>query len=277
MQKEKRNMYYYKIAGVTLASCYILPSFETFSCGPSSADVTLEKTEEQPPKGQDLTSGAIAHRSLADGWFYHSPRTDRRGLFVSSDYTRLRMLGENGTGMARRDEWMVRLALECLLALRGYVSLHAAAVEVGQEAYAFSGPSGIGKSTRAAAWIQAFDDAGMISGDRPLIGVRDQVLYGVPWDGKEQCFRNVSFPLKAICEVRRADMVSVSEMSFDERRKLLMTQCFIPMWDTDTALIQMKNIAQLARTAEIVRVFCGTSAEDAVQLYELLQQLLDHA
>ena len=121
------------------------------------------------------------------------------------------------------------------------------------------------------------DDCLILRGDRPLIGVRDQVLYGVPWDGKEQCFRNVSFPLKAICEVQRADTVSVSEMSFDERRKLLMTQCFIPMWDTDTALIQMKNIAQLARTAEIVRVFCGTSAEDAVQLYELLKQLLDHA
>ena len=174
--------------------------------------------------------------------------------------------------MARRDEWMIRLALECLLALRGYVSLHAAAVEVGQKAYAFSGPSGIGKSTRAAAWIQAFDDAALISGNRPLIGVRDQVLYGVPWDGKEQCFRNVSFPLKAICEVRRAETVSVSEMSFSERRELLTTQCFIPMWDTDTALIQMKNIAQLARTAEIVRVFCGTSREDAVRLYELLQR-----
>ena len=273
-------MLYYKIASVTLASYYQLPSFKAFIyepsdvdiCEPLAADVTLEKTEERPPRGQDLISGAIAHRKLADGWFYHAPKTDCKGLFVSSDYTRLRMLGEERTVIDRREEWMVRLALECLLALRGYVSLHAAAVQVGQEAYAFSGPSGIGKSTRAAAWIQAFEDAALISGDRPLIGVSDQILYGVPWDGKEQCFRNVSFPLKAICEVQRSDTEAVCEMSFSERRKLLMTQCFIPMWDTDTALIQMGNIAQLARTTEIVRVFCGTTPEDAVKIYNLLQR-----
>ena len=265
-------MFYYKIAGVTLASCYQLPSFKAFVCGQSDADVTLEKTDEQPPRGQDIISGAIAHRRLDDGWFYHSPKTDRTGLVVSSDYTRLRMFGEEGPLMDQQQEWMVRLALECLLALRGYVSLHAAAVEVGQEAYAFSGPSGVGKSTRAGAWLRAFDDAALISGDRPLIGVSDLTLYGVPWDGKEQCFRNVSFPLKAICEVQRSDTAAVCEMSFSERRELLTTQCFIPMWDTDTALIQMKNIAQLARTAEIVRVFCGTSREDAVRLYELLQR-----
>ncbi len=265
-------MYYYKIACVILASCYILPSFEAFSCEPSRADVTLEKTEEEPSKGEDLISGAIAHRRLTDGWFYHTPKTDRVGLFVSPDYTRLRMRGVKGTLIDQRQEWMVRLALECLLALRGYVSLHAAAVEVGKEAFAFSGPSGIGKSTRAGAWLRAFDDAALISGDRPLICVSDQTLHGVPWDGKEQCFRNVSLPLKAICEVQRSDTTEVRDMSFPERRKLLMTQCFIPMWDTDTALVQMANITRLAKTANIVRGFCGTSTEDAVRLHDLLQQ-----
>ena len=266
------SMNYYEIGGVTLASCYRLPSFGAFACEPKNADVTLEKTEEQPSQGQDLFSGTIVHRRQVGGWFYHSPMTDRRGLFVSSDYARLRMLGESGPEMDIREEWMVRVALECMLARRGYVSLHAAAIEVGGNAYAFSGPSGIGKSTRVRAWIQAFGD-GLISGDRPLVGVRDQMLYGVPWDGKEQCFRNVSFPLKAICEVRRSDTVSVSDMDFQQRRELLMSQCFIPMWDTETALIQMENIVHLAKGAEIVRVFCGPSARDAAQLYDLLQRV----
>ena len=264
-------MFYYQVAGVTLVSCFKLPSFTAFKRETFEGEVTLERTEEQPPEGQDLVSGTIAHRKLENGWFYHSPKTDRRGLFVSADYTRLRMLGEDGDVLDPGEEWMVRLALECLLARKGYVSLHAAAVEVGEEAFAFSGPSGVGKSTRAAAWIYGLD-AALISGDRPLIGVRNQMLYGVPWDGKEQCFRNVSYPLKAICEVQRADTVSVEEMSFAERRKLLMSQCFIPMWDTDTALIQMENIVHLAKEAEIVRICCGASTKDAARLYELLQQ-----
>ena len=78
--------------------------------------------------------------------------------------------------------------------------------------------------------------------------------------------------MKAICQVQRADAVSVEEMSFEERRKLLMSQCFIPMWDTETALIQMENIVHLAKEADIVRICCGGSAGDAVRLYELMER-----
>ena len=262
-------MTYYRIGGVTLASCYELPSFGAFICDPAEADMTLEKTDEQPPKGHDLISGTIVHRSLPDGWFYHSLQTDQIGLYVSSDYTRLRMLGEEGAEISLQEEWMVRVALECMLARKGYVSLHAAAVEVDGKAYAFSGPSGIGKSSRARAWRQALT-ADLISGDRPLIGVQDQKIYGVPWDGKEQCFKNVSFPIGAICEVQRAETVSVRDMTFSERRKLLTSQCFIPMWDTETALIQMGNIVNLAKTAKIVRICCDKTPEQAEQLYRVL-------
>ena len=94
-------MFYYRIAGVTLASCYRLPSFKVFICETTDADVTLEKTEEQPPRGQDFISGRIAVRRLADGWFYHAPQTAQSGLYVSSDYTRLRMLGEDSEADAR--------------------------------------------------------------------------------------------------------------------------------------------------------------------------------
>ena len=165
-------------------------------------------------------------------------------------------------------ERIIRVALECLLVRRGYVSLHAAAVEVQGKAYAFTGPSGIGKSSRADAWRQALG-ASLISGDRPLICVRDLMLYGVPWDGKEQCFRNVCFPLEAIFEVRRSDSVNALEMDFSQRRILMRSQCFIPMWDTETASIQLKNIMHLAESANIISAFCGASLDDARELYKL--------
>ena len=265
-------MYYYRIAELTLQSCFRLKSFGRFACEPGDPDMTLEGTEEQPPRGPDLISGMVAHRSLPEGgWYFHPPETDVKGLYVSGDYTRLRMLGETDDLVEGTSEWYVRIALECLLARRGYVSLHSAAVEVREEAYAFSGPSGIGKSTRARAFTETLG-AKLINGDRPLIRVRDPELYGVPWDGKEQCFRNVRYPLKAICEVRRSGQVYVREMSFMQRRKLLMRQCFLPMWDTETAAVQMANIARLAAGANIVRVFSGPSREDVRTLYSVLQK-----
>ena len=261
-------MYYYKIAEVIFQSCCRLVSFEPFSCDPSAADVILEQTDEQPPQSRDLISGTIVHRRLKDGWFFQNIYSDEIGLYADTDYTRLQLLGEENEDQIGLIERLVRVALECLLVRRGFVSLHAAAVEVKGKAYAFTGPSEIGKSTRAAAWKQALG-ASLISGDRPLISVRDKMLYGVPWDGKEQCFRNVCYPLKAIFEVRRGETVSLMPMNFSQRRGLLMSQCFIPMWDTETALIQMENIMRLAEGTDISRAFCGSSLKDARALYDL--------
>ncbi len=262
--------YYYRIADLTLRSCCRLASFEGFSCEASDADVTLEETDEMPPEGQGQQSGMIVHCRVPDGWFFHSVWNKSTGLYACAGYTRLRLVGNKGFAVLRGStEWIIRIALECLLARRGYVSLHAAAVEVQGEAFAFSGPSGIGKSTRAFSWVKSFNTE-LINGDRPLIDVRTLELYGVPWDGKENCFRNVHYPLKAICEVRRADSVYIRRMDYSQRRKLLMRQCFLPMWDTDTAAIQMANISRLATGAEIVRVFSGPDEKDAQALYDAL-------
>jgi len=261
-------MYYYKIAEVTLQSFCRLNSFELFSCDPSEADVIFERTDRQPPQGKELISGTIVHRRLKDEWFFQTIYSDGSGIYANRDYTRLQLFEESNPLQTDIIERIIRVALECLLVRRGYVSLHAAAVELQGKAYAFTGPSGIGKSSRADAWCQALG-ASLISGDRPLVCVRDQMLYGVPWDGKEQCFRNVSYPLHTVFEVQRSETVHAFQMDFTQRRVLLMSQCFIPMWDTDTALIQMENIMNLAKRANIVGASCGVSLNDARVLYNL--------
>ena len=133
------------------------------------------------------------------------------------------------------------------------------------------GPSGIGKSTRAKAWEETLD-AELINGDRPLVDTRNLELYGIPWDGKEQCFRNVHYPLKAICEVRRSGSVYIRNMSFMQRRKLILRQGFMPMWDTETSVIQINNITRLARNADMVRIFSGPTAESVQAMYSALQK-----
>ena len=264
-------MFYYQIAGVVLKSECKLSSFELFSCGMTNADVTLVKTDELPLPGIDCVSGSIVHRRQPGGWFFHSNNSDRAGVYVNDDYSQLKALGESKDTIQDMNEWYIRIAVECLLAQRGYLSLHAAAVEVDGEAFAFSGPSGMGKSTRANAWIEKLG-ARLINGDRPLIDVRNMELYGVPWDGKEQCFRNVHYPLKAIFDVRRSGTVYIRDMSFNQRRKLLMRQSFLPMWDTETSSIQMGNISRLAAEANIMRAFCGPSGENACVLYDTYQK-----
>ena len=262
----------YKVGKMTFQSEIELPSFKQFVCeSKDKPDVVLNKTENSPSPGKDRQSGLLFHRKIPEGWFIHYGKPENAGLFVSEDYTQLHMFCTNEGRTIYRAEWLVRIALECWLARQGFVSLHSAAIEIDNVAYAFSGPSGIGKSTRAAAWKDALG-ASLINGDRPLIDVNNMDLYGVPWDGKEMCFRNVHYPLKAICEVRRSDSVYIREMSFVQRRKLLMRQCFIPMWDNETAAILMTNITKLAVEGEMVRAFSGPIQEDARALYSALQE-----
>lgn len=167
--------------------------------------------------------------------------------------------------------FLLRTAFECRFCYEGIISLHAACVELGDFAVAFTGHSGLGKSTRARAWVEGLG-AQWISGDRPAVRLEKlgSTACGVPWDGKEQIFRDVEKPLKCIMEVRRSPANYVRRLSEDQARQLIMQQSFVPMWDTDAAVMAMANVRRLVRQTPVYRVFCGPDAEDAKVIHDIL-------
>ena len=167
--------------------------------------------------------------------------------------------------------FLLRTAFECRFTQEGIVSLHAACVELGDFAVAFTGPSGMGKSTRAMAWMSALG-ARLISGDRPAvrIGKNGSTACGVPWDGKEQIFRDVEVPLRCILEVRRSPANYLRRLSREQARKLIVQQSFVPMWDTEAAFLAMTNVSALIRKTPVYRVFCGPDEDAAKVIYDIL-------
>lgn len=166
---------------------------------------------------------------------------------------------------------LICIPIECRFAYEGIVSLHAACVELSGEAICFTGDSGMGKSTRAKAWVDGLG-AEFISGDRPAIRLESggNVACGVPWDGKEQIFRNVERPLKAILEVRRAPFTRLRRLSPDQAYRIAIRQAFIPMWDPDTAALAMVNVRRLCRTTPVYRLFCGPDVDSAKAVHRIL-------
>ena len=140
--------------------------------------------------------------------------------------------------------FLFRTAFECQFCYKKIVSLHAACIELNGFALAFTGASGIGKSTRALAWMNALG-AKLISGDRPAVRIENvgSTACGVPWDGKEQIFRDVEKPLRCILEVRRSSSNYLRRLSREQARKLIVQQSFVPMWDTDAAFMAMANVS----------------------------------
>ena len=193
---------------------------------------------------------------------------------ATSDYRQIEgyaaaLAKEEIDGTAMR--FLFRTAFECRFCYNKIISLHAACIELNGFAVAFTGPSGMGKSTRALAWIQAWG-AKLISGDRPAVRIEKtgSMACGVPWDGKEQVFRDVEKPLRCILEVRRSSSNYLRRLSREQAQKLIVQQSFVPMWDTDAAFMAMANVSALIRKTPVYRVFCGPDEDSARAIYDIL-------
>ena len=194
-------------------------------------------------------------------------------VLTSSDYNEMQFCISENLNAADEEAMraLLRIPIECRFIHESIVSLHAACVEDGSCAVCFTGDSGVGKSTRAKTWVDALG-AEFISGDRPAIRLEESgnIACGVPWDGKEQIFRNVERPLKAILEVRRAPFTRLRRLSYDQACHMAIRQAFIPMWDPDTAALAIANVHRLCRTTPIYRLFCGPDVDSAKAVHRIL-------
>lgn len=217
----------------------------------------------------------IVRRMPDGGWLFESPpHLAPVQALLTADKTHIAYhlpQCKNRQEQQMKLNHMLRTAFECRFCQDGIVSLHSACVEGEDWAVAFTGHSGLGKSTRANAWVTGVG-ARLLSGDRPAVRLNGQggLAYGVPWDGKEQIFRSVCKPLKCILEVRRSPENYIRRLSAGQARELIMQQTFVPMWDTEAAVMAMGNARRLVRQVPVYRVFCGPTPEDARAIYDIL-------
>jgi len=199
---------------------------------------------------------------LEEGWIYEFKADNPCVMEVDKDYSQVKI--SDGAGQ----EYLLRLAVECRLIREGFISLHGACViSPNGEAIIFTGNSGVGKSTRAAAWKTALD-LKMISGDRPLLDTKARVAYGVPWDGKEGIHVDLNAGISVIFNVIRADEdeCQITKMGPFDALRVLLAQTFMPMWDTDLAAMAMGNLNQLINSGVRVANLVSSWDEAAARL-----------
>lgn len=145
---------------------------------------------------------------------------------------------------------------------------HAAAVETDGVGYAFSGRSGVGKSTHSRLWQTCFS-ASFINGDKPifrLLGGRFYVC-GTPWAGKEPGQNApVMRPLGGLCFLRRGNENVISPLPPEKAALLLLGQTILPP-DEKNAARQMELLDLLARSVPLYDMACAISEEAAVLSY----------
>ncbi len=117
------------------------------------------------------------------------------------------------------------------LPLYDAVVFHAATISLDGVAYAFTAPSGTGKTTHTRLWLSYFGErAEYINGDKPILRFINgaPIIFGTPWRGKESYGGNKSAPLGGIVFLSRGEENIARELSPDDAIGALISQLYIP-------------------------------------------------
>lgn len=108
---------------------------------------------------------------------------------------------------------------------------HGAAVKVDGKGFAFSAPSGTGKSTHVMLLKKYFGDrVTIINGDKPIFKVADEgtTICPCPWAGKEGWQTKEEAPLSGIILLKRGEVSSIRRIDPAEYFKDLILQAYLP-------------------------------------------------
>lgn len=262
----------YKIVNLTLESEQMPDCFQNFKCEPEEGRDVLPVIYRPLAQLQDSFTPSAEVSGLrigpgGPGWIFEDVSTGCR-MRIPSDYSYAE-LSEEVQQEPLLQAFLLQLFIEGRLLDEGVLTVHSSCVELSGKAFAFSGPSGCGKSTRASVWVRSFG-ASVISGDRPAMWVAKRKVFGIPWDGKEQIFANVQAEIGAILEVRRSPFTRLRRLSFRQARNFLISQIFVPMWDSDRAMLAMILLNKMVREFPVYRIFCDMDLKAAEETREIL-------
>lgn len=143
---------------------------------------------------------------------------------------------------------LISMAFLEYASLKGFLALHASSVVIDNFVYLFSAPSQTGKLTHADNFIKQFKNAFILNDDKPLI--KDNIVYGTPFSGKEKKNRNVSFPIKAIYFIKQGNKDEIKKLTSEKSTPLMIKNILRPS-DTQTWEIILPNINRIIREIPI--------------------------
>lgn len=150
--------------------------------------------------------------------------------------------------------------------------LHSSVVEVDGEAYAFTAQSGVGKSTHTRLWIKNIPGARVLNGDKPLYRVEDDgtvMVFGTPWNGKENWGYNGKARLRAICFIERGEENRIRKAGEDEVISRLLHQLYL-RGSRESVNAQLSLMDTLVRKIPYYVLSCTISDEAALLSYRTM-------
>ena len=158
------------------------------------------------------------------------------------------------------------------IATEGQILFHACAMEVEGKAYLFAAPSGTGKSTHAFQWKRLFGErVRILNGDKPALGLENgqAMVYGTPYQGKENWGYPGQAPIGGICFLRRGEENTIRPISPSEAFPLAYIQLFRPS-SPDLLAEAVQTLIAILHRVPLYALHCNVSPEAAILSYTTL-------
>ena len=145
------------------------------------------------------------------------------------------------------------------------ISVHSSCVVREGKAYMFLGRSGTGKSTHSRLWIEAFPGAELLNDDNPAVRILPDGprVFGTPWSGKTDCWRNLSAPLCGIVRLRQAPFDSFEPLDGIQAFSEVYPGCSVLRSDAFLHERLCDNLEMLCSLVKVGRMACLPDLEAA--------------
>lgn len=183
-------------------------------------------------------------------------------IWVHDDFRKIEVSFEEESFDPMALQQFIMRAYQYTALYSGVLMIHSACVEYDGEGILFCGVPGAGKSTQARLWEKVFG-AQALNNDQPCLIENENgfVVHGSPWSGKEPCYKNEFYPVKAIVFIEKHAENRIERMSPLEAFGLLHLNNYIPpMTDTAEQLYD-ELIERVISRIPVYRQYCTKTDE----------------
>ncbi|MDD6740992.1 MAG: phosphoenolpyruvate carboxykinase, partial [Prevotella copri] len=152
-----------------------------------------------------------------------------------------------------------------IVLLHDGISVHSSCVVRDGKAFMFLGRSGTGKSTHSRLWIEAFPGTELLNDDNPAVRILPDGprVFGTPWSGKTDCWRNLFAPLCGIVRLRQAPFDSFEPLDGIQAFSEVYPGCSVLRSDAFLHERLCDNLEMLCSLVKVGRMACLPDLEAA--------------
>ena len=169
----------------------------------------------------------------------------------------------------------IRMAFLVFALNRGKVMLHSCSILFNGRVWAFSGPSGTGKSTHCEIWKKLFETP-IVNGDLNLIGLENDIpyVYGTPWCGSSGIYDNKKRRLGGIILLKQAIDNRLENLNTEKKVLFVQQRLITSIWDKDSMEKTLGLVSEIIKNIYVKRLYCNREDEAGYLIHDDIMKSL---